>query len=393
MRNARFALAGAALLAGCTFSSVKPEVLVGPGESRPRVLVLGSISLANLQWEPHRFQFTAAVTEWLKRNGAFESVLAERPAALPADCVILSGTITEVDPGSAVLRFFVGMGAGQAQVNGRFAILAPSGATLAQFQAHEAYLGGTGIGGGSILNIDDVVKRFGETVAAAVAKWARGEPIGDVAEGDRRPEPLVPVTGSGAAPAAGSGSSTVFEQQLDQLDEFKARGQISDEEYAARRRQLIEGLTPGALTTAAVSSVATKPAPATSTPGPSGPGPLAPALAQLIGTWNGEATIRAMGGAPQGVPIVLRIYPEGDGLSWTLTRRFLATGRWLTASGVVQLSDTTVTLTGRYDDQSTPLAGSPLSYTLTLDGASLTGTGVATGDRLVHAISLTRQAN
>jgi hypothetical protein len=50
-----------------------------------------------------------------------------------------------------------------------------------------------------------------------------------------------------AAQAAGVAPRQSFEQQLNQLDDLKARGRISEEEYAVMRRRLVEGLTPSAL--------------------------------------------------------------------------------------------------------------------------------------------------
>ena len=92
-----------------------------------------------------------------------------------ADAVVLSGRITEVEEGSAALRFIVGMGAGQARIRGEFEIAAPDGATLAKFSARESYLGGAGIGGVSMLDMDGLMKRFAETVAEATRKWATGQ--------------------------------------------------------------------------------------------------------------------------------------------------------------------------------------------------------------------------
>ena len=39
-----------------------------------------------------------------------------------------------------------------------------------------------------------------------------------------------------------------FEQQLAQLDDLKARGRITEAEYATMRKRLVDGVTPGALT-------------------------------------------------------------------------------------------------------------------------------------------------
>src|SRR5690242_17624459 len=50
-----------------------------------------------------------------------------------------------------------------------------------------------------------------------------------------------------AARAAAAMPRQTFEQQLAQLDDLKARGRITEEEYATMRRKLVEGVTPGAL--------------------------------------------------------------------------------------------------------------------------------------------------
>jgi hypothetical protein len=91
--------------------------------------------------------------------------------------VVLRGTITEVDKGSAALRFLIGMGAGQARVKGDFEIARPDGAVLASFSARESYLGGAGIGGAGLVDTDELIKRFAETVAKTTRDWARGEGI------------------------------------------------------------------------------------------------------------------------------------------------------------------------------------------------------------------------
>jgi hypothetical protein len=104
-------------------------------------------------------------------------VLIEPPPETAPDSVVLRGTITEVDKGSAVLRFLIGMGAGQAQVKGAFEIARPDGAVLASFTARESYLGGAGIGGAGLLDTDDLIRRFAETVAKTTRDWARGESI------------------------------------------------------------------------------------------------------------------------------------------------------------------------------------------------------------------------
>jgi len=177
MRRAFLVLLAALLVAGCTFSAVKPELVGSPPKNTPPTLILGEIRVADPLWESAKPHFRRGVSDWYTRNGGFQSVLSEPPATPAPDSITLTGTITEVDKGSTALRWIIGMGAGQAKVKGEFQILGPDGAVLTTFTARESYLGGAGIGGAGFLDMDDLVRRFAETVAETTRKWAGGEAI------------------------------------------------------------------------------------------------------------------------------------------------------------------------------------------------------------------------
>jgi len=165
-------------LNGCTFSGVRPVTVAPAPKAVPTAIIVGDIKVADALWDPYRLQFSRGAAEWLKRNGTFPSVLTQPPDQMPAKAVVLVGTITEVDKGSTALRWIVGMGAGQAKVKGDFEIQsAADGVVLVRFSSRESYLGGAGIGGAGFLDMEDLVKRFAETVAEATVKWAKGETI------------------------------------------------------------------------------------------------------------------------------------------------------------------------------------------------------------------------
>lgn len=170
----------ALLLTGCTFAAVTPRMVAPPPAKAPTVLVLTDLQIGDELWSSYKVQFRRSVEEWLKRNGGFGAVLTERPPAMGEDGVVLLGTLTEVDKGSTALRWIVGFGAGQAKIKGDFELQSPAGATLARFSASESYLGGAGIGGAGFLDMDDLMRRFSESVAETAVKWARGEKIGDI---------------------------------------------------------------------------------------------------------------------------------------------------------------------------------------------------------------------
>lgn len=165
---------------GCTFRSVKPTLgdLQAPA-SQPRAtaIVVGDIKTADTLWDTYRPHVSRGITDWYGRNAKEFKVLTVRPAAAEPGTVVLVGTITNVDKGNTALRWIVGMGAGQAKVNGDFEIQSLEGAPLAKFSARESYLGGAGIGGAGFLDMEDLVRRFAETVAETALKWSRGQPI------------------------------------------------------------------------------------------------------------------------------------------------------------------------------------------------------------------------
>ena len=186
------------LAAGCTFGGVTPINMTAAPPKRPTTLILGEIQIANPAWTNAPLNFRGRAYDWLTKNPSFDKILTEAPAEPIVESITLTGTITELDEGSAALRFFVGMGAGQAQAKGEFRILGPDGAELARFQARRSYLGGAGIGGAGLLDMDDLVRRLGESVAEMTVQWSRGEPL----------EPMGTTPNAGPCPPQRGGPMT-----------------------------------------------------------------------------------------------------------------------------------------------------------------------------------------
>jgi len=63
-----------------------------PPPTPPKTLVIGEVKVADSLWEQHRLQLRRSIEEWFKRNGGFESVLAERPAQVPPTAPPVLGT-------------------------------------------------------------------------------------------------------------------------------------------------------------------------------------------------------------------------------------------------------------------------------------------------------------
>jgi hypothetical protein len=143
-----------------------------------------------------------------------------------------------------------------------------------------------------------------------------------------------------AAARAGQAPRQSFEQQLAQLDDLKARGRITDDEYATMRRRLVEGATPAALT----------PAPAVT----AAPPPLA-------GRWYGRT----------GSILDIRT-SDGRQLEWDWEiSGDRGTSR---ATGTGSATGSQVSLTGRLAAASSLGARPTLVFSLAWDGAVLRGT-------------------
>jgi len=145
-----------------------------------------------------------------------------------------------------------------------------------------------------------------------------------------------------AVQAAGQTPRQGFEQQLAQLDDLKARGRITEDEYATMRKRLVDGVTPGALT----------PAPAVAATPPR----------TLAGRWYG------------GDRSVLDIRGAGRELQWEWEQ--VTDRATIRASGTGSASGEKVSLVGR----STGVGGfgnSLQSFSLTWDGPVLRG--ISTG--------------
>lgn len=142
-----------------------------------------------------------------------------------------------------------------------------------------------------------------------------------------------------------------FEQQLAQLDDLKARGRITEAEYATMRKRLVDGVTPGALT------------PSPPPPAPPPP-PVAAAPLSLAGRWNGSDRS------------VLEIRGTGSQLEWDWE---LVTDRTTTrASGTGSANGAQVSLIGRSSGQSTSIP--PVSFSLAWEGDVLRGTYTSTSN-------------
>lgn len=186
LQAARVGLASIAsmILIGCagTFHDVKPGTALKPPAVRPGALVVGEVIIGDNRVAPpeaaaYIFHFREGVRRWSTNHQAFKEVVTEPSAGVPIDAIVLSGVIQDVEKGSKAARFWVGMGAGQARVQGNFEIRDSAGNSLCTFMANRSYLGGVGAGGFDMLNFEDLFTKLGEVAAETTDRWLKGQKI------------------------------------------------------------------------------------------------------------------------------------------------------------------------------------------------------------------------
>jgi Domain of unknown function (DUF4410) len=169
---------------GCvsTFKEVKPVTAGTLPATKPTALLVGELKvsdgrLTDTEKEAMARAFQSGVEKWLTEHKRLELLKNVAPTNLPSSAILLEGTITEIEKGSAAARFWVGMGAGQQRALGEFTVRGPDGARLTAFTARKSYLGGQGIGGWDMLKLEDLVGQLGQLVAETTDKWVSGAKI------------------------------------------------------------------------------------------------------------------------------------------------------------------------------------------------------------------------
>jgi hypothetical protein len=170
-------LAAFALLAssGCANTTITPAQAIKPTQTYDTV-ALGEVSVSDALWAPYVLYFKKGFTEQLPKEGLTKAV-EPAPDPLPANAISVTGRLTEIDKGDRALRLIIGFGAGRETAQGSFEIRDAQGSVLAHFESREAYSGGAGIGGGDLLDAEDLTQRLGEDTAKAVARWTRGQAL------------------------------------------------------------------------------------------------------------------------------------------------------------------------------------------------------------------------
>jgi hypothetical protein len=163
------------LAAACTTQSIQTTNVTPPPEKYSGIVV-GKINATKPELEKYVPFFRTALLQQLRKEEGIATVLDDS-AAVPPGAFMLTGALTDVDLGNAAARFIIGFGAGGQTLSGEFEMRSGAGAVLSKFASQESYAGGAGIGGVSMLSLEEFTQKFGVSTGEAVGRWARGEPL------------------------------------------------------------------------------------------------------------------------------------------------------------------------------------------------------------------------
>jgi len=179
MNSARGILVGAILIlvSACTNTTITPQYANAP-EKKYDAAAVGDVTAADKLWDSLIPYFRRGFRDQLTKDPSFTSISEDPPTApVPASTIVISGTITEIERGSAAARFIIGFGAGREIARGTFEIHDADGRVLAKFESRKAYSGGAGVGGADMVSMEELVQQLGAETANVVTRWMKGQKL------------------------------------------------------------------------------------------------------------------------------------------------------------------------------------------------------------------------
>jgi len=166
------------LTSACTSNQIDlREANIAPAQRLYSEVVVGDIESGVAPAAGLAPFFRQGLLNGLRDQSAITRVVDGTAEPLPAEAVLVTGALTEVDLGNAAARIIIGFGAGAQSISGKFDLADVDGTSLGSFSSSQNYQGGAGIGGISHISMEELAERFGNSVAAAIARWMRGEPL------------------------------------------------------------------------------------------------------------------------------------------------------------------------------------------------------------------------
>jgi hypothetical protein len=165
------------LSAACTTVTITPQTTNPPPAiaQNYHAVALGAVDVKEQQFAYLVPFFREGFVRRLNELKAFDTVSDNPPTPPGPGTLVITATLTDVDKGDAALRFLIGMGAGREHAAAFVTAKSADAITLGSFEVRKAYSGGAGIGGATLIDIEDLVKQVGEQAAQSLVDWSQGK--------------------------------------------------------------------------------------------------------------------------------------------------------------------------------------------------------------------------
>lgn len=171
--SAALLLSAAVMISGCTGTTVRPSMHPQSVAKTYTTVAVGEITVSDELWHNYAIEIHRELAAELTASGAFPQVLDPLPTPLPDGTLVVSGRLTEVDKGSTAARWIIGFGAGRAHMTAEFELKDANSEKVGTYTVRKTYAGGAGIGGGNLLDMDDLARKLGKEAADSLGNWAK----------------------------------------------------------------------------------------------------------------------------------------------------------------------------------------------------------------------------
>lgn len=155
-----------AALDGCAPTTTVRLLAEQAPPERYQNVAVGEITVKYAQWNLYSAELRGDLVVALIKTHMFALVMDPAPLPLPPSTVLVTGQVTEADPGGPALPS-LGMAPVGAHLTGEFQLIDAKGNVMERFSA-----GALIEWDPTFMGFDDLIQQIGRDAAEAIAKWS-----------------------------------------------------------------------------------------------------------------------------------------------------------------------------------------------------------------------------
>lgn len=162
-------------LCGCTTLT---KEYASPPPEQASIVAVGYFDPSRTEWERDALRFQRSLNAELRASGAFAEVRSSVPQSLPANALVINGTVLDADSGNDLAQAVLGLGGPSAQVEVRVSdgqdrvlLVFNQGSLIARKHLD--------VRSWSPLEVSNLMDDLAADAAHAITRWREGKPIND----------------------------------------------------------------------------------------------------------------------------------------------------------------------------------------------------------------------